>query len=391
MAADLQFETDNTYTLLARFLAPQKSPETLESFKAAIINNRIEWETLVLQANIQMCVPLWYARLKQDDLLQYLPQDLCEYLQALYDANRERNEELKAGLHKLLVEFNKESIDSILLKGAATFIDDLYNAPGARYMGDMDILLHAEDLDKGRRILEDQGYEVVPNPDMELSGLPTDIRHHQIQRYTKPNTPIAVELHFRLSYGQAGRIVGTEEAWENAIPVSFMERSTKILSPTHRLLLNIAHALLPHREFIQGDISLLQLAEFSSLSQRYKQSIDWSKSKQLCKDLGITTESDVLVNLTNKLMPKCVDTSWVIQDAKWHLDRVFKIGDNYVRSQLNKIPITAQVTLLIYRVYYLFMLPAWFFNNVAFTENDTLHRIRLIIIKLIKIKSWRKI
>ncbi|MCP4238711.1 MAG: nucleotidyltransferase family protein, partial [Aestuariibacter sp.] len=131
MMHDLQLT--NTYCLLAHFLAPNKSPERVSALQTAITDEQIEWGPLVLQANIQMCTPLWYARLKQDDLLQHLPQDLQEYLQVLYESNRERNEELKAGLEELLAAFEKEGIDSILLKGAATFVDDLYGAPGARY------------------------------------------------------------------------------------------------------------------------------------------------------------------------------------------------------------------------------------------------------------------
>ena len=87
----------NTYSLLAHFLAPVKSEQRLNSLKTAIKENKIEWGPLVYQANLQMCSPLWFVRLKQDGLLQYLPEDLQEYLQFLYDANTERNEKLKNG------------------------------------------------------------------------------------------------------------------------------------------------------------------------------------------------------------------------------------------------------------------------------------------------------
>ena len=111
-----QLPLHNTYTLLALFLAPAKSEETLNTLKNAIINKKIELGPLLLQANIQMCTPLWYSRLEQDNLLQYLPEDFQEYLQIIYDANAERNTELKSGLDELLIAFEKNEVENILLK-----------------------------------------------------------------------------------------------------------------------------------------------------------------------------------------------------------------------------------------------------------------------------------
>ena len=159
---------NNTYALLALFLAPVKSVSSLETLKNAIINEQIELGPLLLQANIQMCTPLWVARLEQDGLLSYLPKDFQEYLQAIYQANVERNAELKAGLTELLTEFEKNDVESVLLKGAATFVDDLYESPGARFMGDMDILVDKGKITTCESILEKLQYEVMVNENLIL-------------------------------------------------------------------------------------------------------------------------------------------------------------------------------------------------------------------------------
>ena len=79
-----QLPLHNTYTLLAIFLAPAKSKKTLNTLKNAIINEQIELGSLLLQANIQMCTPLWYSRLEQDGLLHHLPEDFQQFLQVIY-------------------------------------------------------------------------------------------------------------------------------------------------------------------------------------------------------------------------------------------------------------------------------------------------------------------
>ena len=51
-------------------------------------------------------------------------------------------------------KFNENNIDFMFLKGS--HLKELYPAPEIRYMVDMDVLVQAKDLEKGRKILRER-------------------------------------------------------------------------------------------------------------------------------------------------------------------------------------------------------------------------------------------
>lgn len=48
-----------------------------------------------------------------------------------------------------------------------------------------------------------------------------------------------------------------------------------ILQPTHRLIHNTVHGLIPSCDYIKGEIRLWHILEFAWLVKRYGQEIDW--------------------------------------------------------------------------------------------------------------------
>jgi hypothetical protein len=131
-------------------------------------------------------------------LLGLLPADLQEYLENLFELNKERNAFFFAALEEMLDLFEKYSIRSILLKGAAAFCDGLYPYSGARFVQDIDILVPEEHAELAGRILQNSGYFEIPQPGKEFDNLPTDRRHHHINGLHKPDTPVIVEIHYRI-------------------------------------------------------------------------------------------------------------------------------------------------------------------------------------------------
>jgi hypothetical protein len=93
----------------------------------------------------------------------------------------------------LLHELAKADITVILLKGAATWIDNLYDLDGAREMADIDILVRAADIEGAAAIIETLGYTPIPNPNMVMEGWPTDRRHHHLHKNT--GNPAPCTLH----------------------------------------------------------------------------------------------------------------------------------------------------------------------------------------------------
>ena len=378
----------NTYALLAIFLAPNKCKETHTALKEAIQNEELEWESLLLQANIQMCTPLWYARLKQDDLLQYLPQELQEYLEVIYEANEERNDALQSGLVELLSEFQKEGVKNILLKGASTFVDDLYGSSGARYMGDLDILVERDKLDSCESILEKLEYvEFIPEgvePSMEND-------HHHINRYIKPGTPVAVEIHYKTGSGQIGRIVKLGGVWGNKEEVICEKQHTAIMSPTHRILLTTTHSLLQDREFLYGAISLRQLAEFSALAMRYRHDIDWGRWYQIALSNNLKSEFITYLTLAHDLMevpwPEAIPC---IPERGFHQGRILLKGGALSRVKDSPLEKNEYITRYLGRLYFVIKFPGWVWNNMFYTSTalDVPLIFYVLLKKSLRPKSW---
>ncbi len=262
-------------SLLMEFLAPNKTEMFIDELRSRIDQQQINWEALLFQANLHACTPLWFKQLEKDRLLETLPDELSEYLARLYSLNLERNEQLQQGLFELLTVFNKHHIDSILLKGAATFCDHLFE-PGTRVMGDLDILVPSDKVGLCQQLMNSIGYKAMYEIELE-NDLPANHRDHHIARHVKPNTPIVVEIHFKMSHGEAGRVFALDEVWSECKPISFNGARTAMLSPKHRVLLNTVHAIHSSREYLSGHISILQWLEFVYLVERFKDEFDWNE------------------------------------------------------------------------------------------------------------------
>ena len=378
---------DNSYALLAAFLTPCKREEHLQALRRLIAEERIVWTELVYQANLQLCTPLWYVQLTRDGLLGLLPEDLQEYLGHLHQANVERNAEMRQGLEELLQQFAQQGIATLLLKGAATFCDDLYGDPGARVMGDLDILVKPQQVEAARQVLVKLGYLEIPNQGMEFEGLATDERHHQLPRYHKPATPVVVEIHFKVSYGQSGRVLPAAAAWENAQETSFAGLRTSLLNPTWRLLHNAVHALLPHCEFIRGDLALARLVEFVALASRYQQQIDWSQWQQVAVRQQLKTEFSVYQDAAETLLflpTGIAPISGLV--TGFHRRRILAIGKAAGAHQAN-------LWTILTRFYYYLNLPLWVWRNVCYIDGggQISARLKYLLKKVLSARSRAKV
>ncbi len=378
----------NDYALLALFLSPTLNENTLLQIHSAIGKEQIIWINILQLSGTERCTPLLYVRLNQHDLFSNLPTAIQSIITKAYQNNLKRNNTLKDGLINLLAEFEKQNINSLLLKGAATFCDNYYGDPGARVMGDLDILVHPEHIEKCKAILITQGYTEMFDPGMALNGLATDIRHHQIPAYRHPITNVIIEIHFNVSYGQAGRVVPTEQAWKNKIEATLENSNTSILSVQDRVLLNTAHALLPRREFIQGEVSLLQLADFSTLVSQRLNEINWDDWANTAKSSHLETPFMTYLLMSHSLM----NTIWPF---KFSTPKVAQ--DNYQRIINLTYPKNNNNTFSLKKIYrkryYYLRLPGWVWNNVCYAPGFI--NIPIRIFSLIRVifrgRSWSKI
>jgi len=388
----------NPYALLSLFLSPWKKKDDVEALQRLIKDESVPWEQLLFLANNNLCTPLLYVCLKNDGLLNDLPEELSKYLQALYEANLERNTFFIDALEELHEKFAKNNIPFIVLKGGAALCDNLYNDPGARLLQDIDILVKPEKAGNAWQILAELGFEEIPDPGKEFEGLPTDSRHQHLNSQRKPNTPVVIEIHYKTSYAKSGEILPAHEAWGNTEKVLLSGASLQILNPTLRLIHNTVHGLIPQAEFIKGMVSLQQLAEFAFITSKYRSHILWHEWLARGKEKGFGTEFLTYLALGQKSM--CMDFPSVLKPSrisKLHATRIFAAG-RYLLIYKNSPESLLQLVWnglirVMLQSYYLLKLPFWVWQNVCYTEGrgNVLLRIKYLFRKAFTSKSRAKI
>lgn len=373
---------DNPYALLGLFLAPSLAGETHELLASAARQKRIAWEDLLYQANLHFCTPLWYVRMKQGGLLPLLPPELHEYLHQLHAANCERNQAFREALREQLLALRRLDVPVILLKGAATFCDDLYGDPGARMMGDIDLLVASSHLDAAWEALSLLGYREVPPPDSEWRGYTTDYRPHHLSRLHKPGTPVAVEVHFQVGRGQDGRTLPVEMAWKHQQRALFEGMGTTVLDPTRRLLHNAVHALVTQQHFIRSNVSLRDLAEFAALAQRYTSILDWNVWFEKGAGNGLKTEFMTYLALACRLtgMPRPQQVP-DLRPVDRHLDRILA-GAKYLTAfqgsaMTPALRLKRWTTGIWTKSFFHRRLPAWLWCNSCHGEGLSVLPVRL--------------
>lgn len=293
---------NNHYALLAIFLSPWKDEETIDSLFNFVQEAKIDWGRLLYMANLHYCAPLWFCSLKKDGLFPLLPSDLQVYLEYLYQANLERQDAFRQAIIEIVSNAHDMEIPVILLKGATTLCDDLYEDNGARMMGDIDLLVKIEHIEPAKKIMWQLGYEEQADCFGKSVGISGSSSPHHLPRYLKPGTPVEVEIHFQTAHAQAGRVLQTEMSWEKKEVKTWEGVNPFILIPTYRLLHNTVHALLPKQNYISSILALNQLVEFAYLARRYSPFIDWHEWLLRGVDQGLSRQFRVYLTMANKLM-----------------------------------------------------------------------------------------
>jgi len=293
---------DNTYALLALFLSPWKDAETVEALAEVIHQAKIDWESLLYMANVHLCTPLWWVCLQKDGLLPLLSPDLQVYLGHLHRANVERNEALRKATKEILSKLKEFNIPAVLLKGAATFCDDLYEDLGARMMVDIDLLVKPQHSELVRNWLLRLGYLEDTDGFGQSVGYFNSYAPHHLPRFQKPGTPVAIEVHFRTARGQAGRVLPPDVTWKHSQAETWEGLSPLVLTPSYRLLHHTVHALVPFGRFVGSTVSLAQLAEFTHLVARYGSVIDWSEWLRRGTSQGLGRQFRAYLILAHGLM-----------------------------------------------------------------------------------------
>ena len=376
-------------TTLAARLSLQSNRRLLRTFESVDLS----WELLLATANQQECTPLWYFRLKQHDLLHYLPADLVDYLRQISNANSARNAKIQDEIIRIGTLFEERDIELLLLKGAATLFDDLYGSSAARMMRDVDLLLPDEKADEARQVLLGNGYVEERDERLSIHGLQVESRHPHLPPLMHPDRKIPIELHYRVIYGAAGYAFTPEMVWSESTRQASNGIPLQWLNPTHRLLHNVLHATLQHREFIRSEILLSQLAEFAAIYVKYRDAIDERWFWRFVCAKGFKTEATAYAELAQKLMGLEISIP-PNRFGRFHAIRIEKGSQQYVGPPAPIAPKNSRrekIWPYLLMAYYYCKVPMWIWRNVCCVNENAsgLAKLAICLRGLFRRRSWQ--
>lgn len=191
----------STFQHIAHILSFDASENEL---KDILHPTQTDWDSLVKIASKHLVLPAIYCRLKHKNLLHLLPNDLSNYLDELTQINRNRNATLlkeAIDIHKLFVN---HQINHVFIKGIALIAGDYFKDHGERMIGDIDILVHIDDLTLAFDLLLQNNYTA-----METTISSKYFKDKHLPRLINSKKMGAIELHKNLFNQNKAELLNT--------------------------------------------------------------------------------------------------------------------------------------------------------------------------------------
>lgn len=239
-----------------------------------LLNSEADWPSIYKAAHETDLAPLIHNHLKNHPNDFTLPDPLRASLRKEYLETTARNILFQDELVHFLKAFSKEGIDVIVLKGAA-LMNEIYPKIGLRPMGDLDLLIHREDLDAAEKIADSLGYD--PDTAEDLTEDYSRRFRNEMTFIRRGPHPIRIEFHWQLlNFGDEK--CSLADVWECSRKQSFDGAIAHTLSPEHQIVYLCEH--LAYHHCLQGPLRYCDIAESI---KHHESDMDWEKLISLAR------------------------------------------------------------------------------------------------------------
>jgi len=197
-----------------------------------------------------------------------LPADVLSYLRETQRRSNLRNERLFATLSDALQALNAADIEPVLLKGAALWAT--VQGPGERLIRDLDILVRADEVERGLSALFAAGFDILKDEratslhDVIVLGRPSDVGSIDLHQHAPGHlTESGGDLY---SHARRARVAGGT-AWT--------------LSPEAQIYVLVMHDQIHDAQFWRGGYNLRHLLDIAALAQ---DGVDWDRVVTFCRN-----------------------------------------------------------------------------------------------------------
>jgi hypothetical protein len=255
------------FYFIGKCLSLDDAPATRKIIIDQISGQAIDWERFVRLCSNQLILQVIYIKFQSHDLLKYLPDDLVEHLENIYQLNCTRNVQILKQIEEITIELNKVDVYPVFLKGTGNLLDGVYSDVGERIIGDIDLLVPEKDYLTSAKIIEGIGYTKDEWP-VYLDIL--SIKHYP--RLWKKDVPADVEIHRLPVIDKYLHWLNSDMIFSDYKPVPGYSGAF-VPSDEHKVIHNFIHSQLTNSGHYLGIVSFRDLYDLYLYSKRTEVSV----------------------------------------------------------------------------------------------------------------------
>jgi hypothetical protein len=225
-----------------------------------------EWEALLGLSRRLDVAPLLYQRLQAGGADTATPPAVGRVLRECYLATAASNLRFYRELQALLGALRAAGVRVMVLKGAF-LAEVVYRNVALRPLGDLDLLVPVEELDKAVECLRARGYHCLRPFDVEVHARVRD----QLPGFFRTGAAAMVDLHYGVAAPRPGHAVDVQGLWERCVPARVAGTEVLSLCPEDLLLHLCGHLAYQH-EFAFG---LRPLCDIAATVEHYGADLRW--------------------------------------------------------------------------------------------------------------------
>jgi hypothetical protein len=252
-----------------------------------LLSLKINWDRVLRMARRHRILPLLYLNLKKLKT-HAIPATIFAELRLQFLSNAARNLQLSDELMKLMSALEREKIPAIPFKGLA-LASEVYGDVSYRDAGDLDLLVHRQDIVRAVDLLETLGHRPIfptstPREAAYLRTLtPTRrqayLRAHSEHHLVREDGLVNVDLHWAVALREFFLPIDTDGIWRRAGSAVICGRQVPALSTEDLLLVLCVNGAKDCWERLDRVCDVAELL-------RHRPELDWQQVSLLAGSVG---------------------------------------------------------------------------------------------------------